>query len=311
MGGPDAEAGVVNDDGQVVGVSYVNSTPNSVTGFPTLHPFLWHKGRMKDLGTLCGFGSPGSATLPPTVGVSGLNNRGQVIGVSPLAGDLIAHPFLWDDGNLIDLNVQSAGLISTADAINDARQIVGNANFPNGASDAYLWQDGVFRDLGTLSGDCFSEAFAINSRGQVVGQSYSCVSNTVRTFLWESGSIVDLNNLIPPDSGFELIEALAINDRGEIGGIADPPGCANLDDADCGHAFLLIPCDENHASVEGCNYSEVEESVSAVRAGSRAVAQNPTTTNPWIPGRVNPMMRSFGRRSMPWYRNLGVQPPSK
>jgi probable HAF family extracellular repeat protein len=272
LGGPDAQAGLVNDDGQVGGISFVNSTPNSVTGFPTLHPFLWHKGKMKDLGTLGGFGSPGTPTSPPTVGVSGLNNRGQVIGLSPLAGDQIAHPFLWDDGNLVDLTVQSGGLIATADAINDAGQIVGNATFPNGASDAYLWQDGVITDLGALAGDCFSRAFAINSRGQVVGQSFSCATNIVRSFLWENGSMVDLNSLIPPNSNLFLDNTLAINDHGEISGLAVPPDCANENDAHCGHAYVLLPCDRDHSNDEGCE-EQAEATTPTIQAGPAPVSQ--------------------------------------
>ena len=298
LGGPDATASLVNEDGQAAGLSYVNSTPNSVTGFPTLHPFLWHKGKMKDLGTLGGFGSPGTQNSPPTVGVSGLNNRGQVIGVSPLAGDQIAHPFLWDEGNLIDLTVQSGGLIATADAINDAGQIVGNANFPTGASDAYLWQDGVFTDLGTLAGDCFSRAFAINSRGQVVGQSFSCITNIVRSFLWENGSMIDLNALIPPGSNLFLDNTLVINDHGEIGGLGVPPNCANENDAHCGHAYVLTPCDENQGDDEGCeDGAETTYAATSSPFGQGSTtAQQRSVTASEIAGRFR---SRFGRADSP------------
>ena len=86
MGGPDSfpSAGGINErDGLVAGGSYINSTPNSVTdacgqNVPTMDPFLWQNGKMLDLGTLggtCGF-----AVVA--------NNRGQVVGLSDLAGDL-------------------------------------------------------------------------------------------------------------------------------------------------------------------------------------------------------------------------------
>jgi probable HAF family extracellular repeat protein len=274
LGGPDAWAFLINDKSQVVGLSYVNSTPNSVTGFPTLHPFLWHKGEMKDLGTLGGFG-----TLFSTVSINGLNNRGQVIGLSPLAGDQMAHPFLWDDGKLIDLTAQSGGLIATANAINDAGEVVGAAVFPNQPlQHAYLWRNGAATDLGTLGDDCTSEAFAINSRGQVVGQSSSCVSGIVRSFLWENGSMVDLNALIPPNSNLFLDNTLAINDKGEIGGLAVPPNCANESDDICGHAYVLVSCDQDHSDEEGC-----EEGV----ADTTAIRKNPALV------RLNP--RSDGR----------------
>ena len=69
--------------------------------------------------------------------------------------------------------------------------------------------------------------------------------------MWENGSIVDLNALIPPGSSLHLAKTYTINDRGEIAG-------SGADSSDNDHAFLLIPCDENHPGLEGCNYDLVE-----------------------------------------------------
>jgi uncharacterized membrane protein len=116
-------------------------------------------------------------------------------------------------------------------------------------------------DLGTLGGDPCSAALSVNSRGQVMGASESAAGGCnewTTALLWENGGpSVDLNSLVPSGTGVDLTVALWANDRGEIvaGGI--PPNCDIS--APCSHAYVLIPCDENHPGVEGCDYSLVEE----------------------------------------------------
>jgi probable HAF family extracellular repeat protein len=102
--------------------------------------------------------------------------------------------------------------ILTANAINNAGEIVGGGIFLNRIFDAYHWRNTVATDLGTLPGDCFSQAFAINSRGQVVGKSKACDSST-RSFLWEDGSTIDLNAFVPPGSGFATGGSTRDHDR--------------------------------------------------------------------------------------------------
>jgi len=99
LGGPDSNALLLNDSGQVAGVSFVNSIANP-SGVPTVDPFVWEQGRMADLGTLGGtFGAP-----------YWLNNRGQVVGLSNLAGDMTYHPFLWTEpGPMHDLGTLGGG----------------------------------------------------------------------------------------------------------------------------------------------------------------------------------------------------------
>jgi probable HAF family extracellular repeat protein len=243
LGGPDAFAGYINERGEVAGFSYTDSTPNPVTGVPTTHPFLWTNGMMKDLGTLGG--TLAFSGLNDMAG--GLNNRGQVVGESTLAGDQTVHPFLWDGRKLVDLYTSVAGGNPlTADALTDAGAVVGGAAFPKKhvTYDPYILKDGVASDLGNPAGDCHGRAFAINALDQVVGNAFLCNFNYHDAFLWENGSSVNLNDLIPPNSPVHLTTAFAINDRGEIAGVAVPRGVDPNLIYTKGRAYLLIPCAE-------------------------------------------------------------------
>jgi probable HAF family extracellular repeat protein len=237
LGGPDAIAGLINDEGEVVGPSYTPIDP--VIGFPNIHPFLWRNGNMLDLGTL------GGSDSEPTA----LSQRGDVVGFSTLAGDLTSHPFLWRKGHLVDLGTLG-GDSGTTNWINDRGDIVGKADLPGTAPqvhDGVLWTDGKMIDLGVLPGDSCSNAYFVNSHGQVVGTSENQELCSIfvgqHAFLWEKGGpMVDLNTLIDPGASLNLTYAVAINDRGEIAGFGVPPDCAPQDYELCGHAYVLIPC---------------------------------------------------------------------
>ena len=243
LGGPDSVAWFVNERGQVAGQSTINSIPNA-SGFLTIDAFIWDAGKMVDTGNLGGTFSF----------VSGLNNRGQMTGTMTLAGDSTYHPFFWDRGVLRDVGTLG-GDNANANAMNDAGEIVGfSGNHGNQATLAFLWKRGVMTNLGTVDGDPCSAAHSINSKSQVVGESSpSCFNDpTVHAFLWENGGpMVDLNTLIPPGSGINVAAADSINDRGEI---SSEGGLPNGDN----RAVLLIPCDDNHPGVEGCDYSLVD-----------------------------------------------------
>jgi probable HAF family extracellular repeat protein len=266
LGGPDAWALFVNERGQVAGYSYINGTPNPSTKVPTQDPFLWTEERgMVDLGSL-----GGTSGFPV-----GLNNRGQVIGVSNLAGDQITDPFLWDGEKLIDLYTDTiGGNPISANALSDSGEIVGGGAFPNRVFDAYLWRRGIATDLGTLPGDCFSQAFVMNSRGQIAGNSATCDVKLIRAVLWEDGKVFDLNTLIPRNSSLLLVESNAINDRGEIAGNGFPPGCT---DFSCTHAFVLIPCGEDEMDSRGCRNDDDAEGNAVSQSSGASMSEAQTT----------------------------------
>jgi len=240
--GTDALAIAINERGQVIGISYTSSIPNQEpspcsavsTGLlPTVDPFLWENGKMIDLGTL-----GGTCGIPWWV-----NDRGQVVGSSYLAGDQVSHAFRWTKATgMLDLGTLG-GSSAYAAMINDFGQIVGGASLPDGQFDAFLW-DGKMHDLGAIDG-C-ANAFSVNTQRQVVGNwgGEKCAEGA---FLWENGGpMVDLNTLVSSSAGLSVAGAIEINDRGEIVGSA-------CDDGNC-YAMLLIPCDQNHPNIEGCDY---------------------------------------------------------
>jgi probable HAF family extracellular repeat protein len=93
---------------------------------------------------------------------------------------------------------------------------------------------------------------ALNSSTQIVGVSSPC-GGDVHGFLWENGGpIVDLNTLVSPGSGMDIIDAWQINDAGEIA------AHGLLPDGDV-HALVLLPCDEHHPG-QCSDYSLIESS---------------------------------------------------
>jgi len=224
--GNDAVAGLLNANGQVAGVSYTNTTANHTTGIPTQDPFFWETGNsMVDMGTLGG-----------TLGYPNwLNDSGQAVGQSNLAGDTKYHPFVWQKGKSMQDLGTLGGDSGTAMWINNTGEIVGGAwTTGNRAFHAVLWKNGNAHDLGVLTGYKHSLAYSINSKGQIVG----CATNDLNTgctqgFLWENGTMFDLNKLIPPNTT-RLSMPLNINDAGEIATWGELQSSFT-------HAVLLIP----------------------------------------------------------------------
>jgi probable HAF family extracellular repeat protein len=166
------------------------------------------------------------------------------------------------------------GTFGHPDWVNDAGEVVGFAKVAGDQDGhAFLWRHGVMTDLGTIGTDPDSESTSINSHGQVVGASLSLAQRVdLHGFLWEHGGpLVDLNTLILPGTIMFVTSALIINDGGEI-------GCLGVLSDGAEHACVLIPCDENHAGVEGCDYALVDAATAPQVRAPRA-AQSSTVAN--------------------------------
>lgn len=198
LGGSFSSASRINNAGHVVGSAAIADDAGT-------HAFRYCGGVMLDLGTLGGGYSSALA----------LNDAGQVTGESTTAtGE--THPFRSDGTTLEDLGTLG-GTSSRGIDINNAGQVIGNSTIVADQDfHGFIHSNGALQDLGTLGGTG-STARDINNHGQVVGTSTDNNGN-LRAFLWENGTMTDLNTLLPANSGWELTDARFINDNRQIAG---------------------------------------------------------------------------------------------
>jgi len=208
-GGSQSQANAINDLGEITGFS--NGTGIGV------HAVLWTKtGGIQDLGSLPGGYSTGIA----------INIQGEVVGYS-LAQDDSSHGVVWNKaiGMQPLPRLMASDYDGSANGINNLGQIVGGSG-----NLAVLWQNNkqhTVQSLGTLT-ENWSSAFSINDLGQVVGWSGGAA------FIWtQQSGMLDLNTLIPSNSGWHLVIATSINAGGQIVGQGNINGTQ--------HGFLLTP----------------------------------------------------------------------
>ena len=230
----------VNDAGQVIGFSTVNTDPDPVgfLGFPT-HTFIWQNGEKVDIGTLGGDDTfPGASCSHPPEGLVWGNSTTNTT-VNSDTGLPTLDPFLWDHGKMTDLGTLG-GTIGFAQCANNRRQVIGLSSLaesPIACTDgrltgchAFLWTDGQMQDLGTLGGPN-SEAQWINELGLIAGSADFPRPlpgvNLHDAVIWENGKIKDLGAV----DGDACSRAYGLNARGQVvGGSGD---CHNFL-----HAFL-------------------------------------------------------------------------
>jgi len=216
-----SEAHAINDASQVVGWS------DSYESAPHAFRLLDIQSVLEDLGTLIvGTGVESRAF--------GINNSAQIVGRS----DSYYSPteprafFINGFDPMVSLGVLPDGDFSEGQDINEATQIAGYATDADSNLHAIV-TDGTnpLTDLGTLAG-FNSRALALNDGGQIVGDS-ELEPGFVHAMLYEGSPMLDLNSLIPEDTGWELVEARDINNLGQIVGW----GYVN----EATHAYLLHP----------------------------------------------------------------------
>jgi probable HAF family extracellular repeat protein len=224
LGGPYSSAGAINAAGKVVGSAQTTGGKR--------HAVLWQANQPRDLGLLAQ-GDYSSAR--------DINDKSYIVGDANVIPNGQPQAFLWRAGKMHELPRLPGGTYCTAQAISSAGAITGSCDLANGSRHGVVWVNGSIKDLGTLGDeDAPSTALDINVQAQVVGTS-EATSDHLRAFLWEKGKIINLNQLIPAHSGWLLLVASRINDKGEILGRGYYHGAI--------HAFLLEP-DQPAGSVE-------------------------------------------------------------
>jgi len=187
----------VNNGGAITGYAHLNNL--------TRRAYRWESGQTQDLGPLGGFG--GSRAY-------GIGDSNHIVGFAENNSNVNV-PFMWHASHGMMALSSATG---NASDVNAAGQAVGYRWFA-GDDRAHRWEvvDGnvVETKLGVLPGDDDSYPATISDSGQVIGRS---AGTTSRAWIWQDGQMTDLNDLLPPDSGWVLEFAFGMNEVGQIVG---------------------------------------------------------------------------------------------
>jgi probable HAF family extracellular repeat protein len=266
--GYDSFANDINDAGQICGMW----SPGAFGFTIPWHAVIVDGNSVTDLHDLVAAALP---TPPFETRCSGINGHGDVVGEARWPTSQTVG-FLYRNGTVTLLRGTDAdgngwSMLSPA-AVNDSGVVAGTGLLGSPVQQRALIYNaatGSMTDLGRdLGGEAlnFSFAYDINAAGHVVGEAF--LPSGTRAFLYKDGAMVDLNTLIPPDSGWILHQATAINSSDEI------IGYGNL-----GY-FLLTPA--NHPpSVTLNGPPAVDEGAAFTLFASASDPENTPLTYEW------------------------------
>ena len=129
--------------------------------------------------------------------------------------------------------------LNMAYAVNNSGAVAGMVMVQGGGNQAAVFNaDGTRTLYESLGQGFYTAAFDINNLGQVVGLAsigiVPAVSNGIHGFVSQDGRIVDLNTLLDPASGWEILFASGINDAGQIAAVG-------VDGSGSRHQLVLTP----------------------------------------------------------------------
>ncbi len=231
LGGSNSAAWMVNMHGDMVGWASMSNG--------TQHAFFMTNGmpfHMMDLGTAGGTNSEAYC----------INSNRMVVGYATMS-DGSLEPIMSTNVMLGSSSMMTMSMGNMGGAggqswwVNDAGTTAGEAQMAGGNHHAVVSASGGMMgrmnvDLGTLGGSN-SIAYCINNAGSAVG-SAQMTNGGMHAFVVTNAlggmvGMMDLNGLVPTNSGWELVEARGINAMGQIVGWGMRGGHTN--------AFLLTP----------------------------------------------------------------------
>jgi probable HAF family extracellular repeat protein len=233
-----ATAEDINQAGQIIGHS---SAPMYFTREADLpaQGIIWEDGQIREL-------------TPAIEGVEvrprAISDDGQIVGNAWFSEQGIERAIFWTGNDITEIQPLAGDDACSAVGVNSSGAIVGqsyvaNIPFPQTRGFLFTLTDRSMNELIGIEGAYRTVPTGINESGWIVGTSgfrgdTVGVADEMRAVLWRDGDVADLNSLIPSDSGWDLIEATAINDQGWIVGIGSTEGRIIPYDQ---RAFLLIP----------------------------------------------------------------------
>lgn len=209
----------INNSGTAVGYSFPN--------WGSFYPVIWDVNGMRILTEI---GTTGTANA--------INNSGQIVGTGHGGGSA----WILDQDGVRFLS-KPEGRLAQAYAVSENGYIAGLIRWTDPTQGmvnrACYWDSDGWHDIGWLDG-LLGNSFAkgINSSKQIVGSSGNTAwSGESHAFLWQDSVLYDLNDLIDPASNWQLLEARAINDKGQI-------AVKGWDGERAPHSLLLTPVPE-------------------------------------------------------------------
>ena len=205
---------------------YAINNAGTIVGSADSRAVIWQNGQMQQLPTL--------ASLTSSIALD-ISETGFVVG-SGYTSAYTSNAWRWQGGQLEQLSHGSARGAG-ATSVNDQGSAAGFIELGGNLDQAARWDGDTLTALDQLDGVRSARAYGINNAGLVVGTSFAGPGS--RATLWEGSTAFDLTSRLSNGQGWELWQAMDINNNGQIVGWGTHQGRYV--------SYLLTPVPEAHS----------------------------------------------------------------